>query len=172
VSDRPTTDEVLDLLRQERADFRNYRRRVTDEREADLERLRGGLLEALLPVIEDLDRAFDTVPDQLGTEPWVQGVLLSRSRLGDLESELGLERVGATGERFNPMLHEALIYEPDPDATAPEAVVDQVIRPGFLANGQLLRPAQVVVRGPVLDTVREPDTIRPEATPPDEAAGG
>lgn len=145
----PSSDELLSLLRQERADFRNYRQRVADERATELERLRDGLLEPLLPVIDDLDRALTETPGHLMDDPWVRGIGQTRSRLGELQDRLGLEAVGKVGERFDPTRHDAVVYEPDPDAA--EAVLDQVIRPGYAAGGRLLRPAQVLVRGPVLN---------------------
>jgi molecular chaperone GrpE len=167
--DRPTQDELVDLLRQERADFRNYRQRVADERAAELERIRGGLLEPLLPVIDDLDRAFAAVPEHLTDDPWVRGIGFTRSKLGELQARLGLERVGAIGDRFDPTRHEALVYEPDPEAS--DATVGDVIRPGYAAGGRLLRPAQVVVRGPLLNDHRAADGDPPDTSPDDEPAG-
>ena len=145
----PSSEELVSLLRQERADFRNYRQRVADERATELERQRHRLLEPLLPVIDDLDRALTETPGHLIDDPWVQGIGQTRSRLGELQDRLGLEAVGKVGERFDPTRHEAVVYEPDPAAA--EAVLGQVIRPGYVAGGRLLRPAQVLVRGPLLN---------------------
>ena len=55
-------DELLDLLRRERADFRNYQRRVADERAADADRVRGRSAEPIFPLLDDLGRAFAEVP--------------------------------------------------------------------------------------------------------------
>jgi molecular chaperone GrpE len=145
----PSSDELLSLLRQERADFRNYRQRIADERSSALERLRDGLVEPLLPVIDDLDRALREMPGHLSQDPWVQGIGQIRSRIGELQARLGLETVGELGERFDPTRHEAVVYEPDPAAA--EAILGEVIRPGYAARGRLIRPAQVLVRGPLLN---------------------
>jgi molecular chaperone GrpE len=168
--DQPNPDELVDLLRQERADFRNYRRRVADERAAELDRLRDGLLEPLLPVIDDLDRAFATVPEHLAEDPWVRGIGLTRSKLDELRARLGVERVGSIGDRFDPTRHEALVYEPDPDV--PEAILGDVIRPGYATGSRLLRPAQVVVRGPLLNDAQPADDGPPATSTDDEAVGG
>ena len=165
--DEPTATALLDLLRQERADFRNFRRRVAEERSTELDRMRAGLLGLLLPVIDELDRALSAVPGHLADDPWVRGVGLTRSRLEELQRELGVERVGEPGDRFDPTRHEAVIYEPAPDAT--EATIGQVLRPGYAAGDRLLRPAQVIVRGPRLseDTAAEPsDGVLPDDEPP------
>jgi molecular chaperone GrpE len=176
----PTTDELLDQLRRERADFRNYQRRITDERAADADRARGRVLEPIFPLLDDLDRAFAEVPPELEDDPWAQGIAMLRSRLDSTLAELGLEPVGTVGEPFDPARHEAVYHEPDPAATS--QVVALVIRPGYRLGGRLLRPAQVVVRGPLggapggpeseasrtSDDVRRPELIahgRPDDVP-------
>ena len=151
----PTTEALLDLLRQERADFRNYQRRVTDERAADAERARGEVLEPLFPLLDDLGRAFAEVPAGLEDDPWARGIAMLRSRLERTLAGLGLEPVGTVGETFDPALHEAVFHEPDPDGI--DQRVALVIRPGYRVGERLLRPAQVVVRGPLGNRASEPD---------------
>jgi molecular chaperone GrpE len=143
----PTTDELLDQLRRERADFRNYRRRVTEERAADADRARGRVLEPIFPLLDDLGRAFAEVPPDLENDPWAQGIAMLRSRLESTLAGLGLEPVGTVGEPFDPTRHEAVYHEPDPAVDG--QVVALVIRPGYRLGGRLLRPAEVVVRGPL-----------------------
>jgi molecular chaperone GrpE len=143
---RPTTDELLDLLRRERADFRNYQRRVGDERAADAEAVRGRVLEPLFPLLDDLRRAFADVPPDLADDPWARGIGMLRSRVESTLAGLGLEPVGTVGEPFDPTRHDAVHHEPDPAADG--QVVALVIRPGYRLGGRLLRPAEVVVRGP------------------------
>jgi molecular chaperone GrpE len=143
----PTADELLELLRQERADFRNYRRRVADERAADAEGARGRVLEPIFPLLDDLRRAFADVPPDLEDDPWAQGIAMLRSRLEASLAALGLEPIGTVGEPFDPARHEAVYHEPDP--AADDQVVALVIRPGYRLGGRLLRPAEVVVRGPL-----------------------
>ena len=88
----------LDLLRRERADFLNYKRRIAAERIDDRERARQDLIRDLLPAIDDLDRAMTHLPAQLGAHPWVKGVELARERFLDTLRRLGVERIGAQGE--------------------------------------------------------------------------
>ncbi len=71
---------------------------------------------------------------------------MMRARLKETMARLGLETVGAIGELFDPTRHEAILYESDPEAT--DQTVSLVIRPGYRVDGRLLRPAEVVVRGP------------------------
>lgn len=144
----PETDAeaLLDSLRRERADFLNYKRRVDQERSEDRGRTQKELILCLLPVLDELDRALGQIPDDLKTHPWVQGVALSRQRLGAALRELGVERIGAEGEPFDPSLHEALFHDARRDAV--DQRVASVIRPGYRLGDHVLRAAQVSVVGP------------------------
>jgi len=180
----PTTDELLDLLRRERADFRNYQRRVADERAADAEGVRGRVLEPIFPLLDDLGRAFAEVPPDLEDNPWARGIAMLRSRLEATLAGLGLEPVGTVGEPFDPARHEAVYHEPDPTATGQDVAL--VIRPGYRVGERLLRPAEVVVRGPLgkragepepdpshaSDGVRRPEPVTTGRPDDDHRAGG
>jgi molecular chaperone GrpE len=161
-AEEPTAEALLDLLRQERADFRNYQRRVADERAADAERVRGQVLEPLFPLLDDLARAFADVPADLVDDPWARGIAMLRSKLDATLTGIGLEPVGTAGEPFDPKLHEAVFHEPDHDAT--DQRVAQVIRPGYRVGERLLRPAEVVVRGPLGGQASEPGADRSHAS--------
>ena len=143
----------------------------------------------ILPLLDDLDRALSDLPERLADDPWVRGIGLTRSRLGDVERRLGIERIGTLGEPFDAERHEAIIYEPDADASS--ATLGQIVRPGYSVGGRLIRPAQVVVRGPLLNgddsgnsghpsddsTQREGDRRRPadnggQTIPHEDIAGG
>ena len=157
----PTTEELLDLLRRERADFRNYQRRIADERAADAESVRGKVLESLFPLLDDLGRAFADVPPDLEDDPWARGIAMLRSRLEATLAGLGLEVVGAVGEPFDPLRHEAIYHEPDPTAARQEVAL--VIRPGYRVGERLLRPAEVVVKGPLGKPEGDPEAEPPHA---------
>jgi molecular chaperone GrpE len=139
-------EQSLDLLRRERANFLNYKRRVERERTEDRERARIEVLSELLPLVDDLDRAVAQLPTELATHPWAQGVAMGHRRFVQALRQVGLERVGAEGDHFDPAVHEAVAYEERPDTT--EQRVLSVLRPGYRASRRLLRPAQVVVVGP------------------------
>jgi molecular chaperone GrpE len=149
VDDEPETevDRCLDQLRRERADFLNYKHRVDRDRAKDRERERLELLRQLVPAIDDLDRAMDHTPPELVAHPWAQGISLARERFLEALRQVGVERVGNAGERFDPSVHEAVMYQEQPGAT--DQHVNSVLRPGYRLGPQLLRPAQVVVAGPI-----------------------
>jgi molecular chaperone GrpE len=142
----PAGTELPDLLRRERADFLNYKRRVELERTLDREQACAALIAKVLPLLDELDRAFDHLPPELEPHAWVRGVALSRRRLEEILREWGVERIGLTGERFDPTLHEAVTYEPRPDLDEP--VVAAVEQAGYRLGRRLVRAARVSVAGP------------------------
>src|SRR4051812_45801267 len=73
--------ELLDQLRRERADFRNFKRRAEQDRAEDRTRERAVVLTSLLPVLDELDRALGQVPPRLAQDPWARGVALGRGGL-------------------------------------------------------------------------------------------
>src|SRR3954471_16832237 len=111
-----TADNLLDSLQRERADFLNYKRRVERERARDRESAQAEVVRALLPMLDELDRALAQIPADLATHPWARGIALSRDGLTSAFDDLGIERIGATGEPFDPSHHEALYFDTRPDA--------------------------------------------------------
>jgi molecular chaperone GrpE len=142
----PHTTPTLELLRRERSDFVNYKRRVELERSADREQTRAAMMHALLPLLDELDRAFDHLPPALSPDPWVQGVALSRRRLEEALRGWGMERVAAVGERLDPTLHEAVAYEER--SSLDEPVIAAVEQSGYRLGPRLIRTARVAVFGP------------------------
>jgi molecular chaperone GrpE len=138
--------ELLELLRRERADFLNYKRRVELEGSIDREQTRAAMMHALLPLLDELDRAFDHLPPALEPHPWVQGVALSRHRLEEVLRVWGLERIGIVDERFDPTLHEAVAHEQRPDLD--KLLIAAVERSGYRFGPRLIRAAHVSVIGP------------------------
>jgi len=142
-----TAEETLRaLLQRERADFLNFKRRVSLERQEDRERAQIELLARLLPFLDDLDRALQHVPVELVRHPWVRGLVMTRRELNDALERSGVTRFGAPGDRFDPNLHEAVAFEAHPGLTEP--VILTVIRPGYRVGKRVIRPAQVTVIGP------------------------
>ncbi len=130
-------DEYLDVLRRSQADFENYRKRSIKQVDEASERGAEFLVDKLLPVLDACDGAISH--GAADVEP------IYAALLGTLEKE-GLGRVAPVGEAFDPNVHEAVLHEPaadDQDGT----VVSDVLRPGYLWKGRVVRPAMVKVRG-------------------------
>jgi len=136
-------DEYLDLLRRTQADFVNYRRRTVQEQAEARTTAQVALLNQLLPVLDDFERALEATPPDLGKHPWVQGLFLVARRLTTLLDQLGVQQIGTCGEQFDPRQHEAISMEASADV--PEGSIVQVVRPGYVLGERIIRPAQVIV---------------------------
>ncbi|MCQ9164797.1 MULTISPECIES: nucleotide exchange factor GrpE [unclassified Arthrobacter] len=128
-----------DLLRLQ-AEYVNYRKRVERDRAVAGQMAVIGVLNSLLPVLDDIDagRAHGDIVDG----PFA-------AIAGKLEAALqtyGLERIDATGVPFDPTVHEALIQQPGSDVEVD--TVSQVLRNGYRSGERVLRAAQVVVSVP------------------------
>jgi molecular chaperone GrpE len=140
--------ELHDLLVKYRAaadEFDQARARLRKEVTKDVERGRRSLIIGFLEVLDNLDRALDAAGDRSG-DPFVQGVSLVRQQfLATLEG-LGVRRIDPIGQPFDPARHEAVTTITAAAGVAPGTVAG-VIRPGYLIEDDVLRPAQVAVAG-------------------------
>lgn len=129
---------LLADLQRERAQFLNYKRRTESDGLAAIERVTGSLVELLLPLLDDVERAREHGDLTGGFKGVGEG-------LEAVVERLGLERFGVAGEPFNPNQHEALM-QAEPDATSTVATCAQVLQQGYrLRSGRVLRPARVSV---------------------------
>src|SRR5437764_5507401 len=139
------TEGYVALLKRERADFTNYRRRVAHERAEQAQAAAADLIRQLLPVLDDLERALRAAPGELIGSSWAAGIRLIDRALRAALERAGLERISAEGQPFDPQVHEALLQEDAPERT-PGGVVRE-LRPGYRLGDRVLRPAQVSVAG-------------------------
>ena len=137
------SEGYLALLKRERADFTNYRRRVEQERAEHERTAAADLILALLPTLDALERALHNVPAELAGSPWVEGIRLIARTLREALERAGLARIDTMGQRFNPQVHEALLEEEEPGRSEGEIVRE--VRPGYRLGERVLRPAQVSV---------------------------
>jgi molecular chaperone GrpE len=127
-------------LQRERAEFVNYKNRI--QRDADIQRanMKGDILQKVLPVLDDLERALQNRP---ADDSWAGGIeLIARKFQSVLESE-GVKRIEAEGQPFDPNFHEAISHEPNADV--PSEHVIAVVRNGYVIGERVIRPALVRV---------------------------
>ena len=150
-----TDDQVAELERrladqQDRylrlaAEYENYRKRTIRERTEAHSRGQADLVKQLLDPLDDLSRFAHVDPATVDAGTVVQGAEMVEKKMLKTFSGAGLELVDPVNQSFDPTLHEAVATEP---ALSPEDdhVVSRVFQVGYLFNGQLLRPARVVVK--------------------------
>jgi molecular chaperone GrpE len=122
------------------ADFINYKRRIEQEREDFNKFANAALILSLLPILDDMERAFDSIPPRLAKHSWIDGVkLIERKLRASLEAQ-GLKPIEAVGEPFDPNFHEAVRQD-----KGKEGIVIEEMQKGYMLNDKLLRPSKVVV---------------------------
>jgi molecular chaperone GrpE len=144
-SEQQKSEEYLDLLRRTQADFINYKRRTGQEQQEGRIAGQAGVLEQLLPVLDDLGLALSSAPPELANMPWVQGLMLVARRLTSTLEQMGVRQIGRAGEPFDPRLHEAVSIQAN--TGVPDGTIVQVTRPGYALGERIIRPAQVIVAG-------------------------
>ena len=126
-------DELTADLKRTRADFENFRRQVDVQREAYANSARYSTIKKILPLLDDIDRAIVANPDSLGP--------LAKNLEKTLR-EVGLIKIKSEpGDEFSTDLHDAVLVEGDGD----NEVVAEVLRPGYMYDGEIIRPAMVKV---------------------------
>lgn len=155
---RRLAETYLDLARRTQADFLNFKRRAESEQVARADAARAEVIMALLPTLDEFELAVTHVPREAASESWVQGIALIGRKLAAALERLGVQRVGAEGEPFNPQVHEAVLH--DASGAYPEGHVARILRPGYLLGDRVIRPAQVAVAqgGPLGENGRGTDT--------------
>jgi len=97
----------------------------------------------VLPTLDDLERAVQSLPASLAESDWAQGIALIERKLRAVLENEGIKRIEAVGEPFDPWKGEALVHEPSQQF--PSGTVSRVFRSGYTLDGRVIRPAQVVV---------------------------
>ncbi|MBP5535879.1 MAG: nucleotide exchange factor GrpE [Bacteroidales bacterium] len=123
------------------AEFENFRKRTQHEKAELL--LNGGrdIIKLVLPVVDDMERALATIPEDNDAR---EGVQLIYNKLVNTLQSKGLKPIEAKGERFDDNIHDAVAQFPATDETQKGVVVD-VVEKGYYLNDSVLRHAKVVV---------------------------
>ena len=139
--------ENLDLkndLQRTRADFENYRKNV-ESRISNAQNLgeKKAIL-ALIPMVDDIERAISHLPEDLAKNAWAQNVVKMSKNLEKNLSKIGVMKIDSSkGATFNPELHEAIQFDEESDGE--EEVVAEELRAGYTLKGEVLRAAMVKV---------------------------
>ena len=135
-------DSYRDHLQRLQAEFQNYRRRATQEKLQAASRGKADILQALLPIVSNMRLALQHADQD--AEAVRQGVQIIWQQFEGFMRDQGVEPIATIGELFDPARHEALSTVPATDEHPPDTIVTE-IKAGYLFEGRLLSPAQVVV---------------------------
>lgn len=136
-------EEYLDNWRRSVAELSNARKRMLREMEEFSRSASERVLEKLLPVLDDLDRALGAAPEDPADAEWVNGIrMIQRKLQGVLEGE-GLVQIPAVGEQFDPELHHAVTHEETPGYS--DGTIIAEVAKGYRLRDKVLRPTMVRV---------------------------
>ena len=125
------------------ADFANYKRRTEEERETLVRFSNAILIGKLLGVLDDFDRALESVPAEEADDAWVEGIRLVERKLRNVLESEGVTPIEAVGEPFDPNLHEAVVHEETADY--PDNHVIGELQRGYRLHDRVIRPSLVRV---------------------------
>ena len=135
-------DELTADLKRVQADFVNFKRRAEAERLRYTQFGRESAVMAVLPLIDNIERALGHMPKELSNNDWANGVKSIAKQAGDVLKGLGVEKIESVGQEFDPDLHEAVHME---DGKGKKEIVTQELQPGYTMDGEVIRHAMVKV---------------------------
>lgn len=136
-------DRFRDLALRSQADFENYKKRSAREKEEAIKYANSSLLERLIAIVDNFELGLEAARGEGENSPVFSGMSMVLKQLMDFLTEQGLQPIDATGQKFDPNLHEAIAHEPS--ERFPEGIVIRQTRRGYRMKDRLLRPSSVVV---------------------------
>ena len=136
--------EYLDGWQRARAELANARKRFEKDRSEVGQFAAASLLRKILPVLDDVDRAMKTVPDDLRQHPWVDGVALIQRKFQTILESEGVKPIEVKpGDPFDPTQHEAMTHEESAERKEGEIIAE--VQKGYRFRAEVLRPTLVRV---------------------------
>jgi molecular chaperone GrpE len=137
-------EQVMEAYRAKKEETEKLRKRIEKTERRKFEQSKGDFIARFVEVLDNLDRAIDSIENAFDPDSVLQGIMLVRSRLVQLLKEEGLEKIFVRGQIFDPTHSEAAGMEPVEDDSQ-DGVVLKELQPGYMLKGSLLRVARVVV---------------------------
>jgi molecular chaperone GrpE len=139
-NEKEKSEKYLANWQRSQADLENYKKWADQEKKEIIQFANGNLIQELLPVLDDLATAFNTLSEEIIDDSWVEGIRLIENKLLAILKAQGLLEIDAKGQVFDPKIHLAVMCREGPDG-----VVVEEIRKGYKLKDRVLRPSMVVV---------------------------
>jgi molecular chaperone GrpE len=137
-------EQVMEAYRAKKDEIQKLRTRIEKIERRKFEQSKGDFIARFVEVLDNLDRAIDSIENAFDPDSVLQGIMLVRSRLVQLLKEEGLEKIFVRGQIYDPTHSEAAGMEAVPDESQ-DGMVLKELQPGYMLKGSLLRVARVVV---------------------------
>lgn len=134
--------ELEELLKRVQADFINYKKRVEEEKINFLKQASRNVVIKILPVLDNLERAFSHEPKDFKNPQWIEGLRNIKTQFENILKEEGLEIIETKGKHFDHNFHEAVSFV---EGKGKEGEIIQECERGYTLNGQVIKPAKVIV---------------------------
>lgn len=135
--------EYLDQWRRTAAEFSNYKKRLEKEQAEQSRLAAASIIRRLLPILDDFDRAFRTLPSNLMGLTWIDGIALIHRKLQILLEQERVKPIETEGKTFDPLFHEAVTHE-EAEGFSEGQIISEVQK-GYMVGDRVLRPALVRV---------------------------
>ncbi len=135
--------EYLEGWQRARAEFANARKRLEKQRSEAYQNAASDYAQKLIPVLDDFNRAMDSVPEMIVSDKWYEGIKLVHKKLVAILENLNVEAIEAVGKPFDPNIHEALSLVESEDVES-GAVVEE-IQVGYRIGDKVIRASLVIV---------------------------
>jgi len=135
--------ELFNQLLRLKAEFENFRKRTEKNKENYIKFAEEGLIQQLLPVMDNLERAIHSAHNHKDFDSFKQGVIMIQKQLKEILVKSGVADIKAVGEKFDPQKHE-IVSEEEDDGHPEETIVEE-LQKGYTLAGKVIRPAMVKV---------------------------
>ena len=135
--------ELTKALQHERADATNIRRRHEEQMASIRNRVKASVIQDILPVIDNFERALKHIPKELENNEYIKGVQAVVKQFEKTMADLGVERIKTVGEPFDPRYHEAVAVE---EGNGTKEVIAEELQAGYRLGNDVIRHAMVKVK--------------------------
>jgi len=136
-------DEYFSVLQRTAAEFDNYKKRTTKEKDSLYTDAVSDVISTFLPVVDSLKRAIDACNGESGKEPLKEGIELVNKQMADAMKNLGIEEIMSIGENFDPQLHNAVMHIED-DSYSQNVIIEE-FQKGYVFKSKVIRHSMVKV---------------------------
>jgi molecular chaperone GrpE len=135
--------ENFEGWQRERADFLNYKKRIERDQAQSMQNITGNIVKKYLVIVDDMERALKNKPQEGEAAAWAEGIELIYRKLKNILEAEGVKPILAEGQQFDPIVHEAISHEDNPDYESGQVI--EVVQQGYTLGDRVLRPALVRV---------------------------
>jgi molecular chaperone GrpE len=159
-------DELFGKLQRVSADYANFQKRVPKQISDTICYEKERIIRTLLPALDNFEHTLQNAHSAEDVDVLVKGIRIIYDQLLDILKSHSVEQIEALGEKFDPVVHEAMTQQTDPDQE--ENTVLEEFQRGYKLNGRVIRPSKVIVNKLALEQTADKHETADECEPADE----